>query len=159
MKVSYNDSDQDTCININEMQRNYFEKCLHLAQKSNLTQKHGCVLVKNNKIISCGYNFKIKNTVNSPFMTNSSSSSSDNGGGVFSVHAEISTIKKVKKQDLSKCELYVIRIGPGSTTNKIGEPSEIDTSSFRFKYSCPCSTCAKMIQTHRIKKVYYSINS
>jgi len=157
MKVSYNELDQDTCININELQRNYFEKCLQLAQKSNLTQKHGCVLVKNNKIISCGYNFKIKNTVNNPFMTNSSSSS-DNSG-VFSVHAEISTIKKVKKQDLSKCELYVIRIGPGSTTNKVGETSEIDTTSFRYKYSCPCSTCAKMIQMHRIKKVYYSINS
>ena len=161
MKVSYDDLDQQNSCSINEMQRYFFAKCVHLAHKSNLTQKHGCVLVKNNKIISCGYNFKLKKFEQNPYtMAQPQSHSPDYN--VYSVHAEISTIKKVKKQDLSNCELYVIRIGPlASKRTELKETKEEEhgRASFEFKYSCPCPTCAKTIKLHGIRRVYYSVNS
>jgi len=149
-RVSYDKVDQETSYRISELQQSYFTKCVNLAYKSNLTQKHGCVLVRNNKIISCGYNFKLKNTMQHTYVSNTENN-------VYSVHAEISTIKKVKKQDLSRCELYVIRIGP--LAYKASAKNEPDTKTFEYKYSCPCDVCAQTIRSYGIKKVYYSINS
>ena len=153
--ISYNDVDQQSFYPISELQRKFFEKCVHLAYKSNLTRKHGCVIVKNNKIISCGYNFKLKNTL--------SNSYTDEKRTDYSVHAEICTIKKVKKQDLSKCELYVIRIGPLAyklnCTDDVVKDLKASKPTYAYKYSCPCTRCAKTIESYGIKKVYYSINS
>lgn len=158
MKVSYNESGQKESCSMSEIQRYFFGKCVHLAHKSNLTQKHGCVLVKNNKIISCGYNFKLRKFVQNPYASAQPPSQSADYN-VFSVHAEISTIKKVKKQDLSNCELYVIRIGPLASRRNDLKEDELERTSFEYKYSCPCPMCAKTIQSHGIKRVYYSINS
>ena len=157
MKVSYDEYGQKEASSMSEIQRHFFDKCVHLAHKSNLTQKHGCVLVKNNKIISCGYNFKLKKFVQNPYMMAPSTDAS-----VFSVHAEISTIKKVKNQNLSNCELYVIRIGPLASKRDEQTSNKDDgqeRTSFAYKYSCPCPTCTKTIQFHGIKRVYYSVNS
>jgi deoxycytidylate deaminase len=132
----YDGVDRDHSKTMNTEQQTYIQKCLNLAHKSNLTQKHGCVLVRRKKIISCGYNFKIQNT----FLMKK-----QNNDYIFSVHAEISTIKKVKNQDLSECELYVVRLGPKS-------------KCYDMKYSHPCKACHTYIENNRIKKVYYSIN-
>lgn len=145
----YDDVDRDKSKKISKEQHTYIQKCLNLAYKSNLTQKHGCVVVRKKKIISCGYNFKIhhQNTFNT-FLVNNNNNNYDDKTESFSVHAEISTLKKVKKQDLTGCELYVVRLGPKS---KFSEESNL-------KYSHPCKVCRSYIEDCGIKKVYYSIN-
>ena len=136
-------------------QEKFLKKCAFLASKSALTQKHGCIIVHRNEIISCGYNFKIND--NRKYLSNkdegmtssyiqpvhyNDSCTTDHYACGFSVHAEISTIKKVKHKDLSKCDMYVVRIGPYSN----------------LKYSHPCKICSEYIQKFGIKKVYYSVN-
>ena len=164
----YDGVDLELCKVMNNEQKKYMDKCLNLAHKSTLTQKHGCVIVRRKKIISCGYNFKIQNQfiTNNPksqneFISNDNSKliqtkvndSFDNhickNNDIFSVHAEISTLKKVKNQDLSGCDLYVVRLGP---TNNIKNTREL------MKYSLPCKVCNSYIQMFGIKKVYYSVN-
>jgi tRNA(Arg) A34 adenosine deaminase TadA len=131
---NYDGVDIDISKKSTDLQLEFFKKCIELAHKSNLTQKHGCVIVKKNQIISCGYNFKLKN--NAKFLKRDDTDA-------YSVHAEISTLKKVKQIDLTNCEMYVVRIGPHCT----------------LKYSLPCQVCSCSIQEHGIRKVYYSINS
>jgi deoxycytidylate deaminase len=150
----YDGIDLDICKEMNFEQKQYMDKCLDLAHKSTLTQKHGCVIVRRKKIISCGYNFKIQNHFEGNKKTSASSSCSyDNhkckNSDIFSVHAEISTLKKVKNQDLTGCDLYVARLGPNCTLKNKNEP---------MKYSLPCKVCNSYIQLCGIKKVYYSIN-
>lgn len=146
MKKCYDNVDKDICKNVTKEQEKYISKCLSLAQKSNLTQKHGCVLVRKKKIISCGYNFKMSNH----FLDTTKKETTCRD--IFSIHAEISTIKKVKKQDLSECDLYVVRLGPLSNI-KDEKYSLKDT-----KYSCPCKVCKSFIVEYNIKRVYYTIN-
>lgn len=137
---SYDEVDQECSKLITLEQRKYIEKCLILARKSNLTQKHGCVLVKNKRIISSGYNFKIQEA----FIQKQDNIAKKT---IFSVHAEISTIKKVKNQNLSECDMYIVRLGPESQTCN------------HVKYSHPCKVCHSYIQKFNIRKVYYSVNS
>ena len=144
MKKQYNNYDQvdyDICKSSSDLQLKFFKKCISVAQRSNLTQKHGCIIVENNQIISCGYNYKLKN--GSHFMKKSSSEMNE----VYSIHAEIATLKKVKNKDLTKCDMYIVRIGPNNHTH------------CNLKYSHPCKMCSFNIQQYGIRKVYYSVNS
>jgi len=136
------DMDISKCSTLKQIE--FLKKCMTLAHRSNLTQKHGCVIVLDNVIISSGYNYKITNNGHSV-----PQSKSVDAKKTFSIHAEISTIKKVKHKDLSRCELYVVRIGP------------IDNVSccHTLKYSHPCEECVSCIEEHGIKKVFYSVNS
>jgi pyrimidine deaminase RibD-like protein len=77
----------------NVRQKQYLDVCGSLAVKSPLTHKHGCIIVKGNKIISKGYNNK----------TNVYSESS--------IHAEIAALRKVKHLLDETCTMYVVRIG------------------------------------------------
>lgn len=144
--------DYDKCVQSTLFQQYILNKCINLAQKSCLTHKHGCVLVRNGEIISTGYNYK-----------NDKLNNKNN----YSVHAEICAMKKVKKNILSECELYVIRLG--STTNNENKCIYIDDYNnkchivnkeimYDMKYSYPCESCQKVINSCKIKKVYYSIN-
>jgi deoxycytidylate deaminase len=138
------DMDISKCSTLKQME--FLKKCMTLAHRSNLTQKHGCVIVLDNVIISSGYNYKITNTGHSiPQNKNIDAKKSK----MYSIHAEISTIKKVKHKDLSRCELYVVRIGP------IGN----DSCCHTLKYSHPCEECTLCIEEYGIKKVFYSVNS
>lgn len=143
---SYVNVDQDTCKKITREQSKYIEKCLRQAYKSTLTQKHGCVLVRNKEIISCGYNYKIQQL--DTFLMKKKSKLNE----TYSVHAEISTIKKVKNIDFHDCELYVVRLGPIDITSS-------SANMCNMKYSHPCKTCASYISTRGIRKVYYSIHT
>ena len=154
-RSNYDSIDFDISRKHDIQQEKFLKRCAYLASKSALTQKHGCVIVRRNEIISCGYNFKIKDrkyisakergsttsSYISPVHFNDTSNTDHYGCG-FSVHAEISTIKKVKNMDLSNCEMYVVRLGPYSN----------------LKYSHPCKICSEYIEKFRIKKVYYSVN-
>ena len=133
---------------ITTTRQDYFlKKCSELAHHSNLTHKHGCIIVKKNQIVSSGFNFKVDNT----YRKRESSLcfvSRDHNSSCFSIHAEVSTLKKVKNIDLSKCEMYVVRIGSYSSKNK----------GAGLRYSHPCDACAKAIIHSGLRKVYYSIN-
>lgn len=103
------------------------------ANKSNLTQKHGCVIVYNNKIIAKGYN------------------SICNFDKMKSIHAEIDALNylnrifKLKDKKLrKKCNLYVVRIKKCDDT---------------LKMSKPCNNCASKIVKSNIGTVYYSVNN
>ena len=156
----YDGVDEENCRRMSYEQGKYIDKCLNLAHKSNLTQKHGCVIVRRKKIISCGYNFKIQNTflVNNrnptPHLKTELEHHQCKNSDIFSVHAEISTLKKVKNQDLSECDMYVVRLGPINTREK--EKPFRKSNSLNTKYSLHCKVCNAYIQQCASKKVYYS---
>ena len=81
--------------NCNKKQTIYFDKCIDIAQHSNLTHKHGCIVVYNNEIISAGHNYK-ENKLNN----------------LCSIHAEISALKNFKKKLIPKCVLLVVFLCP-----------------------------------------------
>lgn len=88
--------------------------------------RHGCVIVKNGKVISTGYNHHIR------------------GDLTKTIHAEMDAISKLKKtEDLRNCELYVVRIG----TSNMGCP---------LKYSKPCPICTEFMIRHGIRRVFFS---
>jgi deoxycytidylate deaminase len=99
-----------------------------MAVKSTMSQKHGCVIVHNGKIISTGYNRHI-----------------DFFKHEYSIHAEVDAINKVKKikNILKESDLYIVRIN--SNNNSLRE-------------SYPCNSCAEVIVDHNIRNIYYSVD-
>lgn len=106
----------------------YVDVCQCLAEKSEMTHRHGCVIVYDNKIIAHGWNHVSESLVDS-----------------MSIHAEISAINQVRKKriPLNLCDMYVVRIGSGRC-------SEV------LKCSKPCERCSKVINRYRLRRVYYS---
>ena len=72
----------------------YFYIAKEEAIKSNMAKRHGCLLVKHNKIIAKGYN-----TYN------------QRRNDCYSRHAEVSTIMNCDINKLRDSILYVVRIG------------------------------------------------
>jgi deoxycytidylate deaminase len=114
---------------ISSIQSDYFKKALDIAILSNLSHKHGALLIHKNKIISIGYNYF------EPYLNKS-----------LSIHAEVACILNIKKSArniLNECEMYVIRLSPIKGV---------------CKYSKPCDNCMNFINKYNIRKVYYSTN-
>jgi deoxycytidylate deaminase len=109
----------------------FVESAISEAKKSNMIQKHGCVIVSKNKIIARGYNTCVESSYR------------------ISVHAEQDALNKLKGKfsntTIKNCKLYIVRIGQTS----MGYP---------LKYSKPCPRCANNIIKTGIKTVYYSTN-
>jgi tRNA(Arg) A34 adenosine deaminase TadA len=77
-----------------DLQSFFFNYAKKEAYKSDLTNKHGCVIVKNGKIISQGHNTYC-----------------DTLDEVKSIHAEIMALNKIKYiKDLSSCDMYIVRV-------------------------------------------------
>ena len=114
----------------------FFLEAQRQALKSTIRHRHGCVIVYADKeIISRGYNYVIQ----------------ANDDHFISIHAEVSAIKKLcrkyrTKDFLSKCVLYVVRIGPDSRDN-------------HFKISIPCENCTRFIHSAGILKVVFSLTT
>lgn len=114
---------------IRTRQDDIFDRVIALAKKSQMTQKHGAIIVKDGKIIAEGYNYVTS------FMSHS-----------FSMHAEVDCLMKVKsksKKFLEDCTLIVVRVGVAS-------------KGFPTKMSKPCMNCKAEIEKFGIKKVFYS---
>ncbi len=115
----------------------FYEKAMYIARKSTMRQQHGCVIVYNNKeIVAEGYNHTRNNNMEN----------------IFSIHAEMQAIKqfrhilrKKEKSYISRCKLYVVRIGSGVTDANL-------------KQSSPCPHCAKAISSVGIPRVCYSVD-
>ena len=98
-------------------------------------------VVRRGKVISYGYNHKKSH----PFQTRFCK----NRHAVFfhaEVHAIKNALKSVDVEDLSKCELYIVRAKRDSTNRK-----------WITGMSKPCSGCQKCIDLFDLKSVYYSI--
>lgn len=87
-------------VKIKNMKQNYYLNIAsEIALKSNMSQKHGAIIVYKKEIIAIGYNYYYNS---------------------YSIHAEVSAISKLKgieKNKLINCELYVVRIGSKSLNN------------------------------------------
>lgn len=75
----------------------YVEAARRAAKHSTMKMQHGAVLVDKNRIISYGFNYRVKNMAKK-----------------FSVHAEESAIlaMPLKKFKDSRLKMYVVRVGP-----------------------------------------------
>jgi deoxycytidylate deaminase len=112
-----------------DKQEFFLSRAAYSALRSNVKHhKHGCVIVKDGKIIAEGYNHYINHFEHT-----------------FTIHAEVDAIIKMKKinKKITGCELYVVRIG----TDNMGNP---------LKYSRPCTNCINAILKSGIKNVYFS---
>ena len=97
-------------------------------------------VVRRGKIVSYWYNHKKTH----PFQTRFCK----NPHAVFfhaEVHAIKNALKSVDVEDLSKCELYIVRAKRNSTNKK-----------WITGMSKPCSGCQKCIDLFDLKSVYYS---
>lgn len=107
----------------------FFDKAMTVAKNSPcIMHRHGAVIVKDNEIVSEGFNHKNWHLYHK-----------------LSVHAEVDALSKMKrnKKLMSQCDMYVVRIGGES----MGCP---------LKYSKPCPDCMKAIIKSGIRRVYYS---
>ena len=114
-KSIYDESDKQFSKTSNKTQQEYIDVCSRLAEKSPLTHKHGCIIVRNGKIIAKGFN---------------SQHNIDN-----SIHAEIAALKNTTKKCIGKnAIMYVVRIGtPQHYRLKYSKPCE-KCSSFIEKF-------------------------
>lgn len=112
-----------------DRQEVYLRKAAQMALRSNISQRHGCLIVDSHtgEILSTGYNHVCTRMCHK-----------------FSMHAECDALRKVKKDfDLAFAEMYVVRIGPES----LGNP---------LRMSQPCEECARLILRANVGRVFYS---
>lgn len=121
----------------------YLYQAVQISFKSNMRSKHGCIIVKNGKIISSGYNHYLG--------MNRSHQREEQGKGIgkYSIHAEEHALRNVDPNKLAGASLYVIRWG-----NNRKDPLIMDSK--------PCSKCQKRIMKcmdkYGLKNVYYSLD-
>ncbi len=108
----------------------FLNKCAKIAEKSQMQQKHGAVIVYKNKIIATGYNYICS------YMNNN-----------YSIHAEVSAISQVfyNKKLLEECDIYVVRIAS-------------PMFNYCLKNSKPCKNCTCFIRKYNLRNIYYSTN-
>lgn len=116
----------------------YMSIAMDEAARSPHKYKHGCIIVKNGKILSKGHNHFKKGKFSTKLST----------------HAEIDAINKLRDKTLLRgADLYVVRLGSDSNGELI------------VHNSCPCSTCfpklVKCMKKYGLHNVFYStdINS
>lgn len=105
----------------------FFQMALRVAMKSDMSHRHGCLIVSKNKVVCYGYNRHM------------------NFNAAYSIHAEIDALRKaqwIMGNDLSNCVMYLVRISPKTEGD--------------WKCSKPCVACAQSIQRSRISKVFFS---
>jgi deoxycytidylate deaminase len=124
--------DNESARTSNCRREHYMELASKEAQKSYMSQQHGCVIVLDNEIISVGHNRHTKQMFH-----------------CYSIHAEVDALSKINKKKyktmFSKMEMYVVRIGKGIFSETL-------------KYSKPCEGCEAAITKYGVQKVFYSTN-
>jgi len=110
---------------------NIYKNCLDLAEHSKLHIQMGCTITdKKGNILSSGYNTYKEHPLQSRFKYRPDATG---------MHAEISALSSVWKEDLSNAILFVFR----KPRSKVGHQSR------------PCSGCMKAIREKGIKIIYY----
>lgn len=126
-----------------------------VSQKSTCLQKHwGAVIVKNNVIVSTGYNGAPRKIVSCQergtcFRTNSTRGT--DYSSCLAVHSEQNAIIFGNREDMKDATLYLVGLQPDTST-------EDDTQWKYVEHPAPCSLCKRMIINAGIKKVIVRIN-
>ena len=124
------------------MNAKIFDETFKLAQAVEPVRgaRIAAAVVRKGKVISYGFNHKKSHPFQAKFCKNNHA--------VF-FHAEVHAIKNalttVDVNDLSKCELYIVRAKRDKTNRK-----------WISGMSKPCSGCQKCIDLFDLKSVYYS---
>jgi tRNA(Arg) A34 adenosine deaminase TadA len=107
----------------------FIEMARSYARRSIFGHKHGCVVVRNNKVVALACNV--------PCVAHDDT---------VSFHAEATAIKYarnvIKKEKLTDCEIYIVRIGSDEKT---------------LKNSKPCMNCQREILKAGIRKCYFTM--
>jgi len=111
-------------------ERRHMKYAEKLANQSDCTNRHGCVIYKKNQLIGKGCN-KDKTHPAAIYYYSGN------------IHAEFAAMITTNKKYLPGSSIFVVRI-----MRSKGEPLGI---------SKPCKICMKMIRKAKIKKVYYTI--
>jgi tRNA(Arg) A34 adenosine deaminase TadA len=108
-KIMYKQSiDRDTykVKTLDDKHLRYINYAINEAKKSELTNKHGCIIVRNGVIISQGHNV-ISSTLTE----------------YKSVHAEIMALNKIKcLRNFTNCEMYVVRLSESTGELMFSKP-------------------------------------
>lgn len=116
----------------------FLQEAMKQSLKSEMNHKHGCVIVKNGKIVSTGHNHYVLKA--------------DKSKGKFSIHAEEDAIKKYCKMyprgsiKQNNIQIYVVRCN-----HVHGE--------VQFKNSKPCKNCSNLITYLDPSRVIYSVDN
>lgn len=100
------------------------------AEKSEMMQRHGCVIVRGSSVLGKSSNKRRGHDFYGWLPADA-----------CSFHAEVAAIRMTKR-DLSNATIYIARI------NGSGQP----------RLSAPCSNCQKAIENAGIKKVVYTVD-
>ena len=124
------------------MNTEIFDETFKLAQSVEPVRgaRIAASVVRRGKVVSYGYNHKKSHPFQAKFCKNAHA--------VF-FHAEIHAIKNalqiIDVDDLSKCELYIVRAKRDKNNKK-----------WITGLSKPCSGCQKCIDLFELKNIYYS---
>ena len=129
---------------ISKRELNFIHRAMSVAKNSPCYNQHGCVLVRNGKIMSQGYNhYEVSKH---SLSTNTTHAEID---ALIKYFKSINTNQKfVKKRDIekknsNKVTIYIIKIKNNQLSN-----------------SAPCYMCAKFLKMSNIvKKIIYSCNN
>lgn len=104
-------------------------ECINNAYNSHITHKHGAVVVRDNKIISSGYNHDFANTKKH---------------GRYSKHAEVHALYSMGKGNSHEVVLYVVRIKSAK-----GDIVGVHNSN-------PCEECMQHCIKRGVVRIYAS---
>ena len=118
---------------ISNKEDRFIQSAVEQAQLSPCLMRHGCVAVRNGRIVGKGFNnYRCKSK--DGFIKN-----------CMTCHAEIAALRQVNKRETKRfhrVSLYVVRL---DSKNELQE-------------SAPCMDCMNLIQGLHIKRVYHSTN-
>ncbi len=114
--------------------RKFLDLAMKLASVSSCTQKHGAVVVRGGRVLALGVN----KDRNDPTVI-ADKAGSDARGTIFSVHAEVDALSRVK--DARGAIVYVAR----------------QARTGREALSRPCDNCAITLQAAGVKSICYTL--
>jgi deoxycytidylate deaminase len=124
----------------------YIHEAYQVSKKSNMHYKHGCIITKNGKILSTGFN----RCVGFNWSHNKEEKEKGKRKGKYSIHAEEDALQNIDPTKLMGASMYVIRWGYSSK-----EPILLNSE--------PCHKCQKKIRRsikkYGLKNVYYSVET
>lgn len=131
----------------------YLDIALAVSKRSTcMRRRYGCVIVKDDVIVSTGYNGSPRGDVNCCDVGNCNRADMPKGKGYElcpAVHAEQNALLAVDRAHSQGATLYLACEEYVEFTGKEG----MESGWFESENPTPCSICAKMIQNAGIKRV------
>lgn len=117
---------------------------LRVAETSEVSQKHGAVVVRGGSVLSIGYNSYTNDPKCFPenYLNDTRKNPKIFNPEAISVHAEVAAMKRCASESLRGATVYVARITQGGF---IGN-------------SAPCQACAQALLEAGVKKVVYTMD-